>query len=109
RQMPCDQIAYAVAAQVLERHPELEGAKPPCLLNAVFRVPRQTAEAAVGFRAKVIRHEAEGLAQQPPVADEDGTAFPRDRQPLVGIERDRVGALQAGVERATSRQRSRYG
>ena len=78
-QMALDQVAHAVTAHVLEGHPELEGAKPTSLLDAVLRVPRQAAKAPVGLRAQIVGNEAERLAKKPAVADEDGPAFHRDR------------------------------
>src|SRR2546421_333034 len=46
------------------------------------------------------RDETERLTQQRAVADQHGAALDGNRQPLVRVERDRVGALETRVLRA---------
>src|SRR5260221_8508999 len=71
----------------------------PCLLKAIYRNPGQAAKALFRLRTQVRRHQAEGLAQQLPLAHNGATALNRGRQPLVGVQRYRVGAFEAREER----------
>jgi len=80
-------------------HPQLEGAEPTRLLHAELGEPRQSSEALAFLCPQVRRHEAERVAQQAAVTHEHAPALDGDRQPLVRIEGERVGARHARVAR----------
>src|SRR3954463_13220222 len=82
-----------------KREPELERPRAPRQLKAVIgEVDEAVLRLCV---AKVVRRDLEGAPEGSSVADEQATALVRLVEPLVRVECDRVGELEAG-KRATA-------
>src|SRR5712691_11961967 len=94
-----DERRNAATPEVLEDHPQLERAEAARLLGTVLREPRLPAEALALLGAEIRGHEAERLAQHDAVAHEHRAALDGDGEPLVRVQRERIGALQARVAR----------
>ena len=93
-----DHLQIAGAPHLPERQPHLQRAEAPRILRAVVEVVHDLiVEVVVG---RVIR---EGAAQLVGIAHEHAAGFERRVEPLVGIDRDRIGVAQ----RAQARRRSR--
>src|ERR671937_2703351 len=87
-----DSVADAIEAGLLHRHPHLQRAEAPRLLESVLAEPGKTVDTGrTAGTADVRRDEAEGRTHGVGVADRDETGFDRNEHPLVRIERDAVG------------------
>src|SRR5581483_1451209 len=89
-----DQTSEFLDAVLLERHPDLEGAKAATRLQAIFMEPVSRGEPARGLSQIFLFHR-EARPMRSGVADQDASDFERRMQPFVRIERDRIGAGQA--------------
>ena len=92
-----DRVAERSEPERLDRHPHLESAAHAAELQAAV------GEVDLGARrdvAKVVGEDLEGEAQTVGVAHEQGATFEGLEEPLVGIERHGVGALDARQRRS---------
>ncbi len=99
---PVDRGAERVDAERCEREPELEGARGARELKTeVGEVDDAVVDLCV---AEIVGVDLERAAQRAAVADEQAAALVRLVEPLVRVERDRVGAARA---RRAARGRAR--
>ena len=90
-----DEPAILVEPVLLERQPDLQRAEAARELHAVFAEPVGAAGQAARRVREVLRRERERGAVRAPIAHQDAAGLERHVQPLVQVERDRVGQLDA--------------
>ena len=98
-----DGIAERGQAESLHGHPDLQRVKAPGQLQP----PLAQVDLAgrVGFGAvEIVRVDSKGAGETVTVADQDAAALERLEQPLVRVEGHRVGAFDAGQQRAAFRR-----
>ena len=103
--MPADQRHQTSTTGSHERHPEFEGVKPPGELHAIVG----KAHLPERFTQIVGRGNSEGCHEVLLIAHQGAATLIGNRQPLVRIEGQGVGAFQATIPGGDARVKSAKG
>ena len=100
-----DRLLNRAGAVNLQDEPDLQGAEPARQLGAVIP-ERELRHVAVGDDVDVRSAVRECPLQPPRIADQQAAGVERREQPLVRIERHRIGAADRGQRRRDARRRA---
>src|SRR5258708_1971566 len=96
--VPCHMGHHSGASCLLDHPGQLECIEAARLLKSIFSKPGHAAKTFIWLGLQIGRYQAKRLTQEFPLAHNGTTTLDRRRQPLMRIQRHRIGTIETCVE-----------